>query len=378
MKSPHSQNRNSFKGIALWPAALAGSALVLGGVSSALARPDTKAKKPAPRRANPAKGVRTAQATPPSGETVAVTPIPNPAPLGVDMAPDPFTPSVKVSLRNRGTLPLTSRIALSNPDNFLGAARSVQTITVPAGQETQAKFALPGAAMAPDSRYAFTADVETTGAKLTATRLLSFFRIERAWKAPAMDGSMGGWLNSSMIVVNVPGRPAGGAGWKGKADMTATARFLWDATNLYVMARRTDDSPITAASPTDPNGDRVRIALSPTGSHFIDASWVAVDLVPQSSGVAAMRSASPSLKLKNGPVPTVSATVSEQNGVTVLTAAIPWKELGVTQGVKTKRLGLTFRSLDDDGQGIKSWLEWGAGAGIPADPPSFSDVSLGD
>lgn len=366
--------------LALGSVALAGSALVLGSVSSAQAGPQAKLKKTAPTRKPlpPAKGVRTAQRPAPIAPAEASL-IPNLPPLGVDLAPDPFTPSVKVSLHNRSAQPITGRIALSNPDNFLGAARSVQTVTVPPKTAAQARFQLPGAAMAPDSRYAFTADVEIAAAKLTATRLLSFFRIERAWKAPALDGSMENWLNSSMIIVNVPGRPAGGTGWKGRDDMTATARFLWDAEHLYVMARRTDDVVQFAPNPAEPHGDRVRIALSPTGSHLPDAPWVTVDLVPKEAGVTVVRNASPALKaLKPGPLANVQASATEQNGVRVLAAAIPWKELGVTQGAKTKRLGLTVRFLDDDGEGSKSWLEWGGGAGLPPDPPSFSDVSLGD
>ncbi|MBW3625560.1 MAG: hypothetical protein KY468_19370 [Armatimonadetes bacterium] len=370
MKFHPSLHPFSLPGMILAPVAVAGSALVLG--SMALAGPQSNPKRPAAK--TPARG-----ASRPAAPPKAAVPLPTGLPLlGVDLAPDPFTPSVKVSLRNRGAQPVTSRIALSNPDNFLGAARSVQTVTVPPGQETQARFALPGAAMAPDSRYAFTADVETPSAKITASRLLSFFRIERAWKAPALDGTMENWLNSSMIIVNVPGRPAGGTGWKGRADMTATARFLWDSNHLYVMSRRTDDVVHLAPSPTDPNGDRVRIALSPTGSHFPDAPWVTVDLVPQATGVAAVRNAAPSLKLAPGVIPGVQASATEQNGVSVLVAAIPWKDLGITQGAKTKRLGLTFRALDDDGQGSKSWLEWGGGASTPADPVAFSDVSLGD
>jgi hypothetical protein len=298
--------------------------------------------------------------------------------LGVDLAPDPFTPSVNVVMKNRGKGAVTSRIVLTNPDNFLGAARSVQTLDVPAGGQSQIKFPLPGAAMAPDSRYSFTAEVEATGKKVTATRLLSFFRIERAWKAPALDGTMDGWLNASMIIVNVPGRFPGQSGWKGKADMTATARFLWDTNNLYLMARRTDDIVRLASSAEDANGDRFRLAVSPTGSHLTDATWVTVDLAPTDQGVAVLRNSSPALKLKPGAIPGATAFSADQNGVTVLVAAIPWKELGVTKGLKTKRLGLTIRSIDDDGDGPKSWLEWGGGAGPVADPPSFSDVSLGD
>jgi hypothetical protein len=366
------------QGFALLSAAVAGSALALGAVASVPAKTAAKTSKAAAvKRAHSMKGVRTAQRPAPDLASV-VAPPPGTPPLGVDIAPDAFTPSVKINLRNRGTQPLTSRIALSNPDNFLGAARSVQTVTVPAGKEMQAKFALPGAAMAPDSRYAFTADVETPGGKMTANRLLSFFRIERAWTAPALDGTMDGWLNASMIVVNVPGRPSGGLGWKGRADMTSTARFLWDNTNLYVMARRTDDAPVLATKPTGTDGDRVRIALSPTGSHFPDATWVTLDLVPQEKGLVALRHASPALKLKAGAVAGIKVSVSDQSGVNVIAAAIPWKELGITQGARMKRLGLTFRCIDDDGEGSKSWLEWGGGANVPADPTLFSDVALGD
>jgi hypothetical protein len=357
------------------------SLLTLIGCGLVLASPSVKSatgKKPV-HKSSPASahGKKIAQlpSKPRSGQTSPAT---DPAALGVDLAPDPFTPSVNIVMKNRSKATVTSRIVLSNPDNFLGAARSVQSLTVPAGGQSRIKFQLPCAAMAPDSRYSFTAEVETPGAKITATRLLSFFRIERAWNPPALDGTMEGWLNASMIIVSVPGRYPGKPGWKGRPDMTATARFLWDTNHLYVMARRTDDTVTTAASATDPNGDRIRLALSPTGSHLSDASWVTVDLVPTAKGVAVMRNSAPALKLKSGPIPGATAFATDQNGVTVVVAAIPWKELGVTKGLKTKRLGLTIRSIDDDGEGLKSWLEWGGGAGSPADPPSFSDVSLGD
>ncbi len=367
----------------------------------------------------------------------------NPVPLtglSVDLAPDPFTPSVRVYLVNHDKKPAAVRITLANDENFLGVPKRVQTATVPANGKLQVRFLLPGAAMAPDSRYAFTAEVEmlpsaqaanptddtgtpapapqevvvvnpvppknvdpntttvTTGdtppetlfndlplagggltTRIKTTRMLSFFQIERTGSAPTFDGSMNGWLNASMIVVSVPGRARGAAkGWTGNSDKTSSARFLWDAKNLYVMVRCTDDVTHFASSADDANGDRIRVALSPTASHLLDAPWVEMDVVPLESGtVIATRKSSANLKLKPGRVTTVRGAYSKQNGVDVFQAAIPWKELGIAQGKTTLPLGLTVRALDDDGDGIKSWLDWGGGAGVPADPPSFSDVALG-
>ncbi len=338
--------------------------------------------------------------------------------LALDMIPDPFTPSVKVYLQSGLPQPQTVRVTLSNGENFLGAPHRVQTAALPPGGRVMVRFPLPGAAMAPDSRYAFTAEAEVTppvtpppatppaaaapspaspatdaaspasparvGAasittRVRTTRLLSFFRMERTFAKPAMDGTMSGWLNASMILVNIPGRPPGSTqGWGGSADKTATARFQWDPQFLYLMVRCTDNVTRPAPSPADPNGDRVRLALSPTASHLPGAPWVEVDLIPlQSGALAVTRTASPSLKLAAGPLSGVVSAFTRINDVEVYTAALPWAALGLPQGKVTVPLGLTVRALDDDGGGIKSWLEWGGGAGLPADPPSFSDVSLG-
>jgi hypothetical protein len=308
----------------------------------------------------------------------AKAPVPPTTEPDIDLAPDPFTPAVNVLVRNPGKTPLVGRISLSNPDNFLGASQSVKTITVSPGTLGLMKFQLPGAAMVPDYRYSFNADFQSGSDNVSANRLLNFFRIERARTAPSFDGDMKGWLNASMIVMGVPGSYPGKKGWKGRADLTSSARFLWDADHLYAMVRRTDDAFQPASSATDTEGDRVRIAISPTGSHFDDAAWVTVDLVSLQEGITIVRHADSSLKLTEGIVKDAKVSLSDQNGVSVCVAAIPWKELGILKGVKLKRIGLTVRSIDDDGDGARSWLQWGDGADLPAKPSLFADASLGD
>jgi hypothetical protein len=164
----------------------------------------------------------------------------------------------------------------------------------------------------------------------------------------------------------------------GETDLGGDVWFTWDEDYLYLSVKTTDDTFAQPYAAGDTwRGDGIQFAIAPSLPGESD-EWFefGVALTPQGPQVyrwSGPPGASTGL-MGNASVAAVRDDILEE---TVYEAAIPWDDLMDLQP-SNGLLSISLLVNDNDGQGRRGYIEWGAGIGETKDPGLFNPVRLID
>jgi hypothetical protein len=189
----------------------------------------------------------------------------------------------------------------------------------------------------------------TTGENVNAARLAA---------PPAIDGDLAEW--AGVTPAESAFRVFTASGWDGTADLTATWRLAWDATNLYVAVAVTDDTHVQTQTGSQLfRGDSVEMQFDTNRQGDfgpgISADDFQIALSPGDFAAlppSAFRfQGSDGGGFQNAPGGTNAAVAAQQTGQGYnLEAAIPWGELALTP-TPGLALGLALNANDNDTPG---------------------------
>jgi hypothetical protein len=159
--------------------------------------------------------------------------------------------------------------------------------------------------------------------------------------------------------------------WKGPDDLSATASFSYDETDLHIAIDVQDDVHFQEGNPLKLwQGDSLQFAikLDDADINYFQATialasgpdpvtWV--DKVPSAGHIAL--GALP---------PEVIRSVERQGTHTLYKIDLPWASLGST-GVPKSPFRMSFLVNDNDGTGRRQWVELSPGIGQQQDPSLF-------
>lgn len=198
-----------------------------------------------------------------------------------------------------------------------------------------------------------------------------------------LDGSLGDWPAGPTIAsaYQVYAR----AGWDGSADLQATWRVGWDASNLYVAVSVVDDVHVQtqtgnqmfrgdsleiqidtnpAANATQANPSTFQLLLSP--GNFADLPPSAFRFQGASSG-----------RILDAPGHSIAVNAARTGDGYILEAAIPWRDLGFTPD-EGDRLGIALNANDNDrpGEAVQEVMMSSSPRRTLTDPQSWGTMVL--
>jgi len=297
-------------------------------------------------------------------------------------------------------LPQSQPTAVVNPTPnmtmtalFAPGKSSATTPTVPAPQVITATKAAGAATTAPGK----TATVEATKAATSAVTATKTVTAAAATKrssgdpvvatflstAPVIDGNLDDWKTTEYTAKNVVW---GGNNWTGTADLSSTFRIGWDATNLYIAAKVTDDTYVQKASGQYIfKGDSIELVLDKDlsgdfSTHSLNTDDYQLGLNPGYTDTAGKKEAYLWFpKADAGLRPQVSIAANSGSGYYNVEASIPWTVFGLSGGpTEGKHYGFAFSLSDDDSAGTT--LQQSMVSNVPtrvlADPTTWGDITF--
>ena len=181
-----------------------------------------------------------------------------------------------------------------------------------------------------------------------------------------IDGKLEDWDGIKPIILNDRTPDAiqyRNSEYKGADDCSAEMRFAWDEKFLYIAAKVKDDKHFQPVRDSQVwSGDCIQFAV-------IDGGPLPVS---RSQEVSALNEFAISADKdggyvyswctrENGLQSRSPIAVSGGDGEIVYEVAIPWQDINVARPASGKRLGLSFVVADNDGDGLRGWLEWTPG-----------------
>lgn len=160
-----------------------------------------------------------------------------------------------------------------------------------------------------------------------------------------------------------------GSGHGGEEDLSAQVWFLWDEAGLSLVARVRDDvfeQPFTGGDIYE--GDSVMFSVAPSEG-------------PETYGYGmALTAEGPQLHRRigqeTGLIDNPELTITQDGDITLYELTLPWEEIpAIRPEDGTARAAVQIN--DNDGQGRKGWLEWGAGIGRNT-PSTWREVQFVD
>lgn len=306
--------------------------------------------------------------------------------LGLSLLPRPAAkdrpPAVEVTIRNNGAAPqevswdlsLAAEQALAAGEFGPPAPAAAHFTEAPAGSLTLAggqtrQLVLPLAEVDPLKLYRVRASVtDTSGRRLVSERLVGgFVRVPRMKSPPKLDGVLdeAAWaeapaqrLDTAAQVFKVSPEAAP---WKGPADLSATAQFLWDDRCLYLGVKVTDD--VAGGLLQDDRiwaQDGLQLLIDPARASTEKPGKYDLGAALGKKGPQAWRFLSADPRVPAGAAPEIRVAVKRRDGTGAITyeVAIPWKSLAPFQPRPGADLGLTLGLNEDDGGGRKSFMTW--------------------
>ena len=166
--------------------------------------------------------------------------------------------------------------------------------------------------------------------------------------------------------------------YNGADDCSAEVRFAWDEKFLYIAAKVKDDKhfqKLRGASLW--NGDCIQFAIVDGGPLPPSRSK---DISPIKEFAVAADGNGPYIYSWCGKEPGLLANpniaVSGGDGEIIYEAAIPWEHVKVSKPTSGRKLGVSFVVADNDGDGLRGWLEWTPGIFGYKDGSAFGCLTL--
>ncbi len=241
------------------------------------------------------------------------------------------------------------------------------SLQVPANGEATVR--VPLANIDPVTVYLASASItDATGGTLTTDRAIAgFVAVPRA-SGITIDGSLDepAWQAATPCLMDEERqylRAAGDAApvWKGKADLSATMKFLWDDQAFYVGVDATDD--VFANTQKDGMiwaGDGLQFLIDPMREATEKAGKYDLGMALGTKGPQAWCWLSASSNTTPGEITGLVKLAIKRgaNGNATYEMAIPWANLAPFKAAPGADLGLTMIYNEDDGGGRKSFIGW--------------------
>lgn len=303
--------------------------------------------------------------------------------LGVEIRPQPAVtaggqPAAQVVVRNLAAQPQTvswsfaiaaeqvmekGEFAAPRPTTAFLAEDGSGTLTVPANG--QASVVVPLAGIDPIRLYHATATItDAGGGSIASSRVLGGFAAVPHAAKVAVDGVLdeAEWAKATVCPLDQADQYFGfhKIEWKGKQDLSAALRFLWDERCLYVGVQVTDDVFANAKADGDIwAGDGLQFLFDPKRDQAekpgkYDAGFAVGTKGPQAWYWLTASQAVPAGLQKDIQV----AMKRGANGDATYEVAIPWARLAPFEPGVGANLGACMIVNEDDGPGRKSFIGW--------------------
>lgn len=238
------------------------------------------------------------------------------------------------------------------------------TLTVAAKQ--QASVVVPIAGADPIKVYAAKATVtDAAGGSISTERCIGgFVAVPRVKAAPKLDGVLdeADWARATAHMLDQ--KPQyftldKNVQWKGKDDLSATMRYLWDEQALYVGVDVSDD--VNANTKQDGEiwaGDGLQFLFDPRRSSPEKSGKYDLGMALGKKGPQAWCFLSASASAPVGAALEITIAAKARPGGMVYEIAIPWTRLAPFQAQANANLGLSMIVNEDDGKGRTGFIGW--------------------
>jgi hypothetical protein len=262
---------------------------------------------------------------------------------------DPSRPRVAVTLTNNRTEELNGTLVLS-PESALTLTPASYLVAHLRQGETRTYYidVTPQTPMR-DARLSLRARLRTATRTYEAADALNFQAAPAA--SPVIDGDLAEWALASPLVVNRADQfriMSGTKAWGGPSDISGKMYLAWDAKNLYVAARVTDDTYAPASTPGGEfNFDSIELLVDVTRGLRKEAPFQMVTLSDFQDHPRVRRYDGP---MPKGDVSSAKIAVKRTGAETVYEAAIPWSDLAMGFTPKLgQTISVAFTIDDHDG-----------------------------
>lgn len=198
---------------------------------------------------------------------------------------------------------------------------------------------------------------------------------------PKVDGDLSDWASQSVLTMTRAAQVAAASGkWEGPSDLSAQIWLGWDATNLYMALKTSDNSFVEGQAGSEMlSGDRVSFAVSPVAADGKPG--------PLTYMLAMGIQAGEVLKQQFFPVPSGQSAVLASfeaairktgDGGLIYEAAIPWKNLGVDKVTAGLKIGFNLNLYDVDAgvEGTKTRMAWRPRVGDFRSQTTYGEIEL--
>ncbi|MBI5525913.1 MAG: cellulase family glycosylhydrolase [Deltaproteobacteria bacterium] len=196
-----------------------------------------------------------------------------------------------------------------------------------------------------------------------------------------VDGDLADWPAGAPVQLGPadyePADPPQGAPVAGVDDLSVTARFAWDAANLYVAFSVRDDTHANSNAAADIwRGDSVQLALDVD----LDRTAGAYDNDGDYEFGFALANGAPLFERWQAPAgappPNAKVAVRRAGAETIYEAAAGIASLPPLAAQENAKIGFSFLVNDDDGAGREGWEQWTPGISRGKDPAAFGELVL--
>ncbi len=200
-------------------------------------------------------------------------------------------------------------------------------------------------------------------------------------KSITIDGKLDDWTDVQPVVVNdmTPECVKYTKGkYNGADDCSAELRFAWDEKFLYIAAKVKDDKHFQKTRGASLwSGDCIQFALV-DGGPLPQSRWQDVSIIKEFA--IAADSNGPYIyswcTKEHGLMANPNIAVNGGDGEIIYEAALPWEHVNVSKPTSGKKLGVSFVVADNDGGGLRGWLEWTPGIFNNKDGSAFGCLTL--
>jgi len=280
-----------------------------------------------------------------------------------------LSPSLELIIRNRTSQNLQGKLSITSSQLAISEERDISlkpgdnSVSVP----IQSKIEY-------DEPYSIKATLQMEGISFSLERMMTFYPCLKTTKPPVIDGqfSPGEWSDAIPIRLDMFAKKEGD--WKGPEDLSATAYFLWDDEQAYFAMRVVDDvfhQPYLGGEIWKGDSIQIGLGLSPlediAGVYYAEGAMALTQ-----RGKLLWVYHAPGIPYE-GEFQELNFAIGRQGNEIIYEAAIPYRSLNfpISSGAW---IGLDIMVNDNDGQGRKSWMEWGGGLGKEKNPRLFWDM----
>ena len=196
-----------------------------------------------------------------------------------------------------------------------------------------------------------------------------------------IDGKLDEWSDVSPVILNDKTTDSikfGGTKYNGPDDCSADVRFAWDEKNLYIAAKVRDNKHYQIIRGSGLwSGDCIQFAvvdggpMSPLHSQDLSAlNEFAISADDKGPFIYSWCSR------EAGGQENAQIAVTGGDGEIFYEVALPWDSINVSRPASRKKLGVSFVVADNDGEGLRGWLEWTPGIFIFKDGSAYGTLTL--